>query len=169
MSGFSLGANIVSKYVGEEGPQCPLSGVVVLANPWNFARGSVHIEEGSLANRFVYRFVMGSALQTLYNLHKNTFFSSPSDSFTVGHEGLRKALGIKKLSLKQVDELLSAPLFGFKDAMTYYGTISSSNVIDKVSIPMLGLNARDDPILGDVSLPVDEVWSHISIAVVTVR
>ncbi|TCD67042.1 hypothetical protein EIP91_000604 [Steccherinum ochraceum] len=163
--GFSLGANIIAKYVGEEGTQCPLHGVVVLANPWDFKRGSEHIEKASFANRNGYRYVMGGALQTLYNLHRKVFLSSAPGSFSIIHNDLQSALKHKKVSLKQFDELVTAPIFGYRTATHYYTEISSSK--GNVTIPLLALNARDDPMVADLTLPVAQVKNnpHIVLAV----
>ncbi|TCD67041.1 hypothetical protein EIP91_000603 [Steccherinum ochraceum] len=165
--GFSLGANIIAKYVGEEGTQCPLHGVVVLANPWDFKRGSEHIEKGSFANRNGYRYVMGGALQTLYKLHRKVFLSSAPGSFSITHNDLQSALKHKKVSLKQFDELVTAPIFGYRTATHYYTEISSSKVVDDISVPLLALNARDDPMVADLTLPIAQVRKnpHIVLAV----
>ncbi|THH31102.1 hypothetical protein EUX98_g3064 [Antrodiella citrinella] len=155
--GFSLGGNIVAKYVGEEGANCPLSGAVVLANPWDFKRGSEHLEQGTFLNRLVYRYVMGGALMTLLNLHSDVYLSAPSDQLLVSHDYIRRTLSHKKLSLKEVDDLWTAPIWGYKDANDYYAHISSSKVVDNVSIPLLGINSRDDPMVADLTLPITEV------------
>jgi len=34
--GFSLGANLLTKYLGEEGDKCFLAGACTVSNPWNF-------------------------------------------------------------------------------------------------------------------------------------
>ncbi len=38
--GFSLGANILAKYLGEEGSRAKVDGAVLLSNPWDFCSGS---------------------------------------------------------------------------------------------------------------------------------
>lgn len=157
LSGFSLGGNIVAKYVGEEGIHCPLKGVVVLANPWNFRRGSDHIEDGTLANRYVYRYVMGGALLTLYQLHRKVYLSAPPDAFPMPQADLEKVLAEKKLSLKEFDDVLTSPMWGFDNAHHYYTEISSSKVAENVSVPLLSINARDDPMVADLTLPLAQV------------
>ena len=42
--GFSLGANILTKYLGEEGEKCYLKGVTCVSNPWNFLILATEIE-----------------------------------------------------------------------------------------------------------------------------
>lgn len=157
ISGFSLGANIVTKYVGEEGVHCPLQGAAVLANPWDFRKGSNHIESGTYVNRVGYRFVLGGALQTLYTLHSPIFFSSPPGAFSLGHDELEAALEQKPVSLREIDDLITAPMFGYRDAMHYYDEISSFKFLENVSVPLLGINARDDPLVADLTLPISQV------------
>jgi predicted alpha/beta-fold hydrolase len=41
--GFSMGANILTKYLGEEGPACPLTAAVSIANPYDFVATNGHI------------------------------------------------------------------------------------------------------------------------------
>jgi predicted alpha/beta-fold hydrolase len=38
--GFSLGANILAKYLGEEGSRAKVDGAVLLSNPWDFCSGT---------------------------------------------------------------------------------------------------------------------------------
>ena len=59
--GFSLGANILAKYAGEEGSNTPLKGVVVLSNPWNFWKGHVALSSSKLGG--IYSRAMASNLR----------------------------------------------------------------------------------------------------------
>ena len=43
--GFSLGANILTKYLGEEGEKCYLKGISCVSNPWNFLILATEIEK----------------------------------------------------------------------------------------------------------------------------
>lgn len=154
LSGFSLGANILTRYVGEEGDACPLSCMVGLANVWDFVEGSYHIEHGTLANRLIYQNVLGGALRALLHSHKKAFLlpESPLHPST-----LRAVFNKRTISLREYDELVTAPLYGFADADDYYRSISSSAFISGIRIPCLGINSLDDPIVGERNLPIAQV------------
>jgi predicted alpha/beta-fold hydrolase len=56
-------------------------------------------------------------------------------------------------TLKDFDDKFTAPLNGFIDAMDYWGRCSSVRYITGTAIPILILNAKDDPILGEECFP----------------
>lgn len=43
--GFSLGANLLTKYLGEEGDKCFLVGASAVSNPWDFKKCYVGLEK----------------------------------------------------------------------------------------------------------------------------
>jgi predicted alpha/beta-fold hydrolase len=51
--GFSLGANIMTKYLGEEGDKTPICAAVSVSNPIDLYQGSAALEE-SVVNYHVY-------------------------------------------------------------------------------------------------------------------
>ncbi|KAI0753262.1 AB-hydrolase YheT [Daedaleopsis nitida] len=152
--GFSLGANILTKYVGEEGERCPLQGLVTLANPWNFTAGAHHLPSTFLG-KHVYRYVLGSALRALLHLHRRIFLQA--EELPVSRALLEDVFRRRSITLRQYDEHIAAPLYGFKDAWDYYEKISSCRVIPDIKIPCLAINSIDDPITGAGSLPIREV------------
>ncbi len=153
-SGFSLGANILTKYVGEEGEDCPLQGLVVIANPWNFLAGAAFMPS-TIFGRFVYWYVLGGALRALLRLHRRVFLQAAE--LPVSRATLEDVLGRRRITLKQYDMLIMAPLYGFADAWDYYAKISSCKVIPEIRVPCLAINSIDDPITGADSLPTSEV------------
>lgn len=44
--GFSLGANIMCKYIGEEGANVNIRGAISVSNPLDFPKSSVHMNSG---------------------------------------------------------------------------------------------------------------------------
>ena len=48
-------------------------------------------------------------------------------------------------TMREFDSKFTAPMFGLKSAEDYYTQGSPGNKIDRVSIPVLCLNAADDP------------------------
>ncbi|KAI0767241.1 AB-hydrolase YheT [Fomes fomentarius] len=152
--GFSLGANIFTKYVGEEGERCPLQGLVTLANPWNFTAGAHHLPS-TFFGKHIYRYALGGALRALLHLHRRTFLAS--SNLPITREQLEEIFQWRRMSLRQFDELIAAPMYGFKDAWDYYAQISSCRVIQGIKVPCLSINSIDDPITGSKSLPLREV------------
>lgn len=62
-----------------------------------------------------------------------------------------------RITLTDFDNMITSKLYGFKDANDYYTRISSVKVLDNLRIPLLGINSKDDPILGKDNLPYTEV------------
>lgn len=50
-------------------------------------------------------------------------------------------------SIRDFDDCVTAPHCGFHDAEDYYTHASASRVLDKISIPTLILNSKDDPFI----------------------
>jgi uncharacterized protein len=53
--------------------------------------------------------------------------------------------------VREFDDEITAPCFGFKDAEEYYSTASAKCVLDKVAVPLLLITAEDDPFVPYVS------------------
>jgi predicted alpha/beta-fold hydrolase len=47
--------------------------------------------------------------------------------------------------VREFDDRITAPYFGYKDAEEYYRSAGAKNVIGKVRVPLLLLSAQDDP------------------------
>ena len=70
---------------------------------------------------------------------------------------LADVFGRRSITLRQYDELITAPLYGFASAYDYYHKISSSQLAPALKVPCLAINSGDDPITGPQSLPVAQV------------
>ncbi|KAI9808689.1 MAG: hypothetical protein M1825_003841 [Sarcosagium campestre] len=66
--GFSLGASILTTYIGEEGSSCALKAAVVCSNPWNLEVGSLALQRTWLGLH-VYSRGMASNMKALVNKH----------------------------------------------------------------------------------------------------
>ena len=147
--GFSLGANIMLKYVGEMGDRCPLACHISIANPYDLLAGSRHMD-GSWFLRNTYSRAMAGNLIAMLGKHVHHF-----------HRAQYPFLDLNKVASSQTiaefDDRFTAPLFGFASANEYYRCASSSNLIHSVSIPTVLLHALDDPIAPFHCLPLPEV------------
>ena len=48
-------------------------------------------------------------------------------------------------TLRQFDDAITAPQFGYRDAQAYYEAAGAKCLIDKIRVPMLLITAQDDP------------------------
>ena len=70
------------------------------------------------------------------------------------HPGLFDAGRMRSaLGLRDFDDVFTAPLHGFRDASDYYARASAGPQLDRIRIPALVLNARNDPFLPEAALP----------------
>ena len=53
----------------------------------------------------------------------------------------------RRLTLRQFDDLYTAPRNGFADAADYYRQASSFPLVPRIAVPALVLTARDDPFI----------------------
>ena len=67
--GFSLGANVLTKYIGEEKNNCMLKAGIAIGNPWDLFKGSQALQS-NLFSHFVYDRAMANNLRKLMEIHK---------------------------------------------------------------------------------------------------
>lgn len=135
LAGFSLGGNVLLKWLGEQGTEAPVQvrGAAVVSVPYDLERGSRHIERG-FARVYGWHF-----LRTLRAKARAKLRSHPG-SFDRG--ALERAN-----SLFAFDDAVTAPLHGFQSAIDYYSRSSSMNFLAAIRRPTLLLSARNDPFL----------------------
>jgi hypothetical protein len=67
-------------------------------------------------------------------------------------------------SLREFDDLVTAPLHGFRDTDDYWTRASAKPHLAGIRVPTLVLNARDDPFLPAAALPTErEVSSAVKL------
>lgn len=144
VAGFSLGGNVVVKYLGERGDAlpAPLRGGAALSVPFDLAASSRRLDgPGRLMwlyrERFLRRLRRKAALKAA--THPGTF-----DAAAVARATTFAAL----------DELMTAPLHGFASGQDYYARSSSAQFLPGVRRPLLCLSAADDPMVPAEALPV---------------
>lgn len=149
--GFSLGANIMVKYLGEEGPRAVgrIFGAVAISNPWAF---HPHIESlhytskpGSLhrISAWVYSILVAHEYKKYVRRHNYQLRERLKE--------LQRPLESMH-TLRELDENVTVPLNGWRDLEHYMTAASSSEYIEGVTIPLLGLNALDDPLVSREAL-----------------
>ncbi|KIH90829.1 alpha/beta hydrolase domain containing protein 1,3 [Sporothrix brasiliensis 5110] len=144
--GFSLGANILTNYVGEEGAACPLQAAVVVGNPFDLQVSNKFLQH-SFMGRHVYETVMGSNMKKLINLHRDAILK---------HTDLDLDRINKVTTLYEFDREVQCPTWGYPTEEAYYRDASSCDSLLNIRIPFLALQAKDDPIAVEEAIPYGE-------------
>ncbi|KAF3020957.1 hypothetical protein E8E14_007228 [Neopestalotiopsis sp. 37M] len=148
--GFSLGACILTNYLGEEGSKCELKAAIACANPWN-----LEVSNNALKRTFMghhlYSRVLGTAMRKLADTHA---------------EEIRKYTDfdlekIAKLTyLWEFDREVQTKAWGYPTENAYYRDASSVDSVMGIRIPYLAINSTDDPISAEEALPYGEIRSN---------
>jgi predicted alpha/beta-fold hydrolase len=134
--GFSLGGNVLLKWLGENGARAPLAAAAAVSVPFDLGAGARHMELG-LRPLYVWNF-----LRTLRTKTRDVVRRFPEAAARID---LPRALAAS--SFHAFDDAANAPLHGFAGADDYYARCSSLGFLPRVAVPSLCLNSADDPFL----------------------
>lgn len=140
--GVSLGGNALLKWLGEQGVSATvtLRAAAAISAPVDLQAAGNALERGfNLAYTKNFLWTMKRRSLARLALHPRLFDA-------------RKMLATR--TLREFDNLVTAPLHGFRDVDDYYDRASSKPFLVKITVPTLLLNARNDPFLPAVVLPV---------------
>ncbi|KAK8200919.1 hypothetical protein M8818_006238 [Zalaria obscura] len=144
--GYSLGANILTNYLGEEGESCELQAAVVCSNPWKLEVSSLALQRTWLGLN-VYSKAMGSNMKKLIERHKDQVMKN-------GNIDLERVMKINYLH--EFDREIQCPTWGYPTEGAYYRDASSADALLGVKIPLFAIHAQDDPIAVDEAVPYEE-------------
>ncbi|MEX0716626.1 MAG: alpha/beta fold hydrolase [Planctomycetaceae bacterium] len=136
LAGFSLGGNVALKLLGEAPERVPAS-----------LRRAVAVSPPIAPAAAVER--MMRSLWRTYDRHftkllGRRFLEMRSDGGADGPESLAGAL---PRSVRELDERLTAPLSGFRDAADYYEQVGAVRFLADIEVPTLIITSRDDPLI----------------------
>ena len=141
--GFSMGGNQTLKYVGEDPDRVPASvcAAVGISTPCDLEASA---EELNKLSRLPY---MAYFLKTLRAKIREK------------HRRFPELVDCSKLwrvvNFEAFDNLYTAPFHGFRNARDYWRKASCLPVLDHARLPILILNALDDPFLASRCFPVE--------------
>jgi predicted alpha/beta-fold hydrolase len=142
LCGFSLGGNVVTKYLGERGTGAPseIRAAAVISVPFDLDGCCTALDGPGLAAR-IYRERFLRQLRRKA-LHKAKRFGEIDVARTRAAHTLRA-----------FDDAVTAPTHGFASAADYYARSSSLAVLDGVVHPLLAIHAEDDPFIPPHTVP----------------
>ena len=139
--GYSLGGNVLLKYLGERGGNAGLAAAVAVSVPFLLGDSADRLDRGFS------RFYQKLLLTSLKLKTEAKFKRMPSPVPLDGVASCR--------SFRQFDDLVTAPLHGFKNAAEYYARSSSRQYLRGIAIPTLILHSADDPLMTPAVIPTD--------------
>ncbi len=136
--GFSLGGNLLLKYLGEQGAKARIHAAVAVSVPFRLLDCTQKLEQG--ASR-MYRNHLMKRMRRSY-LSRFAQRASPLDVDVSRLQGFF-----------DFDDQITAPLNGFAGAEDYYVRCSSRNYLKDIQVNTLILHALDDPFMYSQTLP----------------
>jgi len=132
--GFSLGANITLKMLGEDHSLFPpnLGSAIAISPPLDLKASVETLLKKE--NQTFHHFFMRCLLQDVKKRHA-IFPHIPCPKLP------------SDISIYEFDNLYTAPQCGFKSADDYYQQSSSLQFVHKIEVPTLILHAKDDPVV----------------------
>ncbi|MGB0897830.1 MAG: hydrolase, partial [Psychrobium sp.] len=142
-AGYSLGGNMLLKYLGKYKENSLLCGAAAISPPLDLSACEVRLKTGFSR---VYQHHLLSRMKR--NLRKKVEMMPELIS------KLRMADGVDGIStFKTFDEQVTAPLHGFKNADDYYKKCSAMQFLNNITVPSLILHAKDDPFMTHAVIP----------------
>ena len=135
LAGFSLGGNVLLKWLGERGSDLPptLRAASAVSVPFDLSRSATHIDRG-FARVYQAHFLRSLRRKVLAKMERYHDLVDPE----------RLAL---VRSIRDYDDVVTAPIHGFEGAEDYYTRSSAIRWLAKIRLPTLLLSAVDDPFL----------------------
>lgn len=135
LAGFSLGGNVLLKWLGERGADVPpaVRAAATVSVPYDLARGSRYINRG-FSRVYEQHFLRSLVRKAIVKRQR-----FPDIVPEVNLATLR--------TMWDFDDAVTAPVHGFRDATDYYERSSSLRWLDRIRVPTLLLSAADDPFL----------------------
>jgi hypothetical protein len=152
VAGVSLGGNAFAKWLGERGEACAatVAAAAAVSAPLDLMAAGEALGRG-FARLYSWHFLGTLKRSALAKL----------DRFP----GIYDAAAVRRSrSLRDFDNVVTAPLHGFRDTDDYWTRASARPHLAGIRVPTLLVNARDDPFLPAAALPTErEVSSAVKL------
>ena len=156
LSGFSLGANVVLKALGQLGSDAidlyNVAGAAVAGAPFDTEKNYMQFHNDPIS-RWVYVENLLAKLKWRADKILTLQYDGDVDNAGFDYRGSMDATTIYELETACV-----APLFGFEDHIDYYRKTSCGYFIERICVPTYVVNARDDPFFDSSFVPWDKVY-----------
>ncbi|XP_033207476.1 abhydrolase domain-containing protein 2 [Belonocnema kinseyi] len=160
--GFSLGGNLVTKYMGERGKDkmSSIIGGISICQGYNAIEGTKFLLNWQNFRRF-YLYIMTESVKNIILRHKYVLLSEDVKQ----RHGLIEKDIVSAATLPELDEAYTRKVHNFRSVKDLYKWSSSAFYLENIATPMVFINAVDDPIVPEALLkPIkDFAASHPSV------
>ena len=139
--GFSLGGNAMLKYLGEEGARSRIAAAAAVSVPYDLAAGALLLEQSRMGRWYTSTFIRTLVFKAM----------AKRDLMLAAGIDLERVRASR--TFREFDDAATAPLHGFRDADEYYARCSSAAFLERIRVPTLLLQSKDDPFLPPEAFP----------------
>lgn len=140
-AGVSLGGNMLALYLAEQGQESLLEAAVVVSAPLMLEPCANRMEQGF--SRVYQRYLLN---QLKLNATRKLLHYPGSLPLNLAQlKGLRR--------IKEFDDVITARIHGFNDALDYYRRCSALPKLSQITTPLLIIHAKDDPFMTAEVIP----------------
>lgn len=136
--GFSLGGNVLLKWLGETSEKNPLTAAIAISVPFELHKAAKKIDSGF--SRIYQQYFLKSLRERLGKKFRMK-----------GIENYAVLSDIR--TIEEFDDKITAPIHGFKNAKEYYIKSSSRQFLHAIRVPTLIIHAKDDPFMPKDVIP----------------
>lgn len=147
---MSMGANVLGRLLAERGDTAPVRSAALISTPFVLAEAARAVDRAAfgLYQRVFLRTLLPKALA------KERQYPGCIDAERVRH----------CRTIVEYDNLVTAPLHGFRDADDYYTRCSCGPVLGAIRVPTLLVSSLDDPLVPAHTFPhrmaAESQWLH---------
>ena len=157
--GFSLGGNVLLKWLGEQGDKLSLFCAISVSVPFVLSACASKLDAGFSR---IYRNNLIKELKQYLSIKHQHLFNTGQGKEAEKISGLGDLSVIK--SFWQYDERVVAKLHGFRNAKEYYQQSSSRQFLNQIAVPTLLIQSADDPFMTPEVVPqVNELADKVYI------
>jgi predicted alpha/beta-fold hydrolase len=132
-AGFSLGGNLLLKWLGENPHANPVRACVAVSVPFLLDEAALRMRSGF--SRVYQNFLLGKLKRSTGQRRR----------LLEGRVDFDRSM--RSRDFFEFDDAVTAPVNGFSDARNYYERCSSRRFLRRITVPTLLIQSRDDPFM----------------------
>lgn len=150
-AGVSLGGMLLLNYLARKRSESGMVAGFTISVPWNALKSATSMEEP--LNWLLFNKYLTNGLCRAVTRHRKVLEKVVDIEYVV-----------KARTIREFDERFTSLMFGYKSCTDYYIDASPDNKLQNTAVPILCLNAADDPFSPQHAFPLTTVQSLPNVA-----